>query len=370
MASSNRKMTYLRSPYPARLATKEQWRRFVDVQQITPFQQLSDREFNALGDRDRRIYNHNRAVWHSHYGFFPTRQVQAVQSSVGLILKANQQPIGRARTAVLVEAESGLGKTSLIDDLLKMRDRDLRDIKGDYTDSGNERHPILRVSVTGGKITFLGFMRLVANYYAVPGSSNKRSRISQPVLLEACLDHIIECETEIVFIDEVQNLPWGMRSQSSTREFLRALSNHAPVSVIYAGVDMSGTGFWGGEESQQRRRTVEPLSLSPYSVVKEQDRKEWISILKSLEKRLILRRHAPGTFEKMSDYIWARTSGNLKSLDTLYNISAATAIETGKEEIDMALLESVTADKAADSRARDRIAELAAIRRAQQEGVN
>lgn len=329
------------SPLPGSLDTKEAWRQFVYAPPMEQPPRLTLAEIGSLTPRDTKAYNANRCLWHAHYGLFKTRQVKAVQNEIATILDANQHPIGRARTSILVEADSGLGKTSLIDDLLRTRHKEICDLKGNLTDAGDDRHPVLRISVVGGKITFLGFMKRVARFYAVPG----RGRPSQSGLFDSCLTHLVDCETEAVYIDEVQNLPWTQRTRDTTREFLRALSNQARVTIIYAGVGLSDTAFWGDTDSQQRRRTINALSLSAYNpFVDEVSRREWIAILKRLEQRLLLPNHQPGTFESLADYIWARTRGNLKSLDTLYLIASAVAIRTGREALTEELFETIQTD--------------------------
>lgn len=351
--------TVMRSPLPPNLDTKEAWHQFTTAAPMSPPPRVTPAELAALNPRDARIYNHNRGLWHAHYNLMLTRQVRIVQEQIGTILDANQHPIGRARTSILVEAPSGRGKTSLIDDLLKKRDREIRSLKSDRTDTGDDRHPILRVSIVGGKITFLGFMERVAKFYAVPD----RGRPSQTRLFDRCLTHIVDCETEVVYIDEVQNLPWSVRTRDTTREFLRALSNQARVTVIYAGVDVSDSGFWGGDDSQQRRRTVNSLTLEPYTIFDDAGNREWVAILKRLEERLLLTSHTPGMFEKLGDYLWSRTEGNLKSLDTLYLAAAATAIRTGVEAITESILESVHSDHAAHPGRLDRRIETSNRRR-------
>ena len=135
------------------------------------------------------------------------------------------------------------------------------------------------------------------------------------------------------------------------------------MTVIYAGVDVSDAGFWGRQDSQQRRRTINSLSLHPYEITDDASRREWIAILNALEQRLLLADHRQDSFARLHEEIWARTGGNLKSLDTLFVTASAKAISTGKEAIDEALLSTIETDYASQELYRDRRAELKVLKK-------
>ncbi|MET7727927.1 hypothetical protein ABZT44_45370, partial [Streptomyces mirabilis] len=100
--------------------------------------------------------------------------------------------------------------------------------------------------------------------------------------------------------------------------------------------------------AQFGRRTT-PLTLRPFEVETEKGRLEWRTLLKTIERQLVLAEKFPGMLaEDLSDYLYARSTGHFASLMSLINRGCLRAIRRGHERLDEDLMNQVKNDAAAE----------------------
>lgn len=146
------------------------------------------------------------------------------------------------------------------------------------------------------------------------------------------------------------------RSATEISNHFKYIANEFPVTLLFVGVGLAERGLFGeagsdGDESlaQTGRRTT-ALTLDPFLVDTDEQRRHWRSLLLAVEQRLVLAGKYPGMLaDDLSDYLFARSTGHIGSLMTLVARGCQRAIRTGAERLDSGLLDQVKNDAAAES---------------------
>ncbi|MDI3418806.1 hypothetical protein [Streptomyces luteolus] len=93
----------------------------------------------------------------------------------------------------------------------------------------------------------------------------------------------------------------------------------------------------------------------------DEGRLQWRTLLKTIEKKLILAEKHPGMLaEDLSDYLFARSTGHFASLMALINRGCLRAIRSGHERLDEELMNRVKNDAAAEAARKELEAEIKA----------
>lgn len=75
----------------------------------------------------------------------------------------------------------------------------------------------------------------------------------------------------------------------------------------------------------------------------------WISLLGSIEHRLVLANAPERMLREQADYLWVRSTGMIGSLFELIIRASARAIRTGEETLSRELLDDIEIDAAAEA---------------------
>jgi hypothetical protein len=157
-------------------------------------------------------------------------------------------------------------------------------------------------------------------------------------------------------LDDLHFLRWRNRSATEISNHFKYIANEFPVTLLFVGVGLAERGLFGeidsdGDESlaQTGRRTT-ALTLDPFLIGTEGQRREWRSLLLAIEQRLVLAGKYPGMLaDDLPDYLFARSTGHIGSLMTLVARGCQRAIRTGAERLDAGLLDQVKNDAAAEA---------------------
>ena len=169
------------------------------------------------------------------------------------------------------------------------------------------------------------------------------------------LDTFLKCHVRLLIIDDLHFLRWESSDGSKVSNHLKYLVNEFPITMLLIGTDLTalglysaGRGFGKAVLGPTARRTTS-YKFEPYSI-DNSEAKEWRSILRAIERNLVLSRHQDGTLtHQLSDYLFERSTGYMGSLMTLINRTAVRAIVTGTEAITEQLLEQTAIDVAAEN---------------------
>ena len=334
------------------LSRKEGWREFVTaVPRVQP-EVLTRRALNKLSEQAREDYHARRRKWHANIGPIKTPQLAALHDELWDIVDSNDQDGDKAKGAVAIDAYPGLGKTTAVLDFAKKFH--LREIgaHGDLTPGGAERWPVCRVGLAGNT-GMVAFNKAMLAFYAHPGKANG----STSDYAYRALDCVLSCHTKLLVIDDLHFLRWRNTAGVEISNHFKYIANEFPVTLIYVGVDLDRRGlFFDGQPhtdraiAQTARRTTK-LTMAPFGVETERQRRQWHQLLLTLEQRVVLVDKRPGMLATdLSDYLFARSSGHIGSLMTLINRGCLRAARTGREYLDRDLLDAVKIDTGADCR--------------------
>jgi Bacterial TniB protein len=330
--------------------TKEGWSTFVNAESLLKPEHLTARRLASLGTKDKALYDHRREQWHANMGTLRTPRVQKLLDEFWIVLRSNVQHGERAKGAVAVEGDSFLGKTTAVQ--LFAKEFHLHEIaaNGDMTEAGDERWPVAYVTLTGHP-SMRDLNLSLLHYFGHPGSRQGAAGD----FARRALDTFLKCNVRLLIIDDLHFLRWESADGSKVSNHLKYLVNEFPITMLLIGTDLTelglyqaGRGFGKAVLGPTARRTTS-YKLEPYSL-DDGGMKEWRSIVRAIERNLVLARHQDGILtHQLCEYLFDRSTGYMGSLMTLINRAAARAIITGTEAITEQVLEQTAIDVAAES---------------------
>ena len=184
--------------------------------------------------------------------------------------------------------------------------------------------------------------------YAHPGRRGSTEELGR-----RALDYALKCETRLLIIDDLHFLHWQQHGGIEISNHFKYITNDFPVTLVSIGIGLRERGVLMDASYEEvlaqtsRRTTV--LEMNPYSLDTERQRREWRTLLTTIEQRLILgNKHVGMLAEDLSDYLYVRTTGHIGSLMELIRRGCTRAIRTGVETLNRKLLETVKIDSAAE----------------------
>ena len=173
-------------------------------------------------------------------------------------------------------------------------------------------------------------------------------RSNQADVTNAVCGVLCDLRTDLVIVDEIHNLNLATRAGAEVSDQLKYFSERIPATFVYAGIDVSGGGMFGGTRGRQIAGRFATLPTTAFGYTNAAQREQWQALVATLEGALRLRRHKPGTLVRLDAYLHDRTDGMIGSLSHLIRGAAIEAILDGSEAITKATLDGVHLDHAAE----------------------
>ncbi|MFE9565219.1 ATP-binding protein [Streptomyces sp. NPDC006487] len=308
---------------PTRLAG---WLQEVNRPERVEPEHLTRAELAQLSPRELLIHNDGREVWHANIGPIHTPQLITLHEDLAEIVESNRHDGDKTKPAALVDAYPGLGKSTAVRAYGRRLYRKQVTLRGETTPAGDRRVPVIYIALSGNT-QIRGLNASICRFYGLPVTGDADTLAER-----------------------------GSKSNAvRMANQLKYLSNVFPVTLIYVGVGVQQRGIlregFAREETllaQFGRRTT-PLTLRPFEVESEEGRLEWRTLLKTIERQLVLAEKSPGMLaEELSDYLYARSTGHFASLMSLINRGCLRAIRRGHERLDEDLMNQVKNDAAAE----------------------
>lgn len=359
--------TTVRPPDIDSLTTHDGWLAFMGRDRLSRPTELTRPQYEALTRPERRYYDIVRGAWHANLPKLETAMAARVRDELDLTLQVNlMKRDSGVRRGVIVSANSGHGKTTLILEILA----DHQDLIADlYARSGSgprvrDRHiPVVAVTCPG-RATISKLCHRILDFYGMPSGRGSRSD-TEGVLADKvrrCLD---ACGTKVLFIDEVSRLNMRREDAQITFDFIRDLQNSS-ATLILAGVDIESTGLLteglylkdDGDLKTQTEARFTRLPLPAFTYDSKAGIQAWVDHLHGIEQQLMLLDQHPGMLTRdLADWLYDHTDqGVIGSLSFLIEQGCARAIQrgrrTGIEVLDVELMETVALDWAAEKRVR------------------
>jgi hypothetical protein len=221
------------------LSRKEGWRRFVDAPPRPRPDALTRAQLSALSGEAADDYNESRHDWHANFGIVATPQLSAIHDELDQIVASNRQDGDRIRSAAVIDALPGLGKTTIANLFGRAFDRAQIRRHGPVTDAGHERIPVFRVGLTSNT-TLRTLNRMICEFYGHPATD----RANAAALASHALDCVLSCQTQLGIIDDVHFIDLDRRDGLAVSNHLKWLANELPVTFIYVGVGIAERRFF------------------------------------------------------------------------------------------------------------------------------
>lgn len=330
------------------LSRKEGWRAKVEAPPRQQPEPLTRKQLRALSPPARAAYDRQRRIWHANLPVIHTNQLRECQQELWLHLDSNMQDGDKAKGAIGLEGPAAVGKSITVQEFAEeFHRREVAEL-GEYTDDGNERWPVCRVGMTGDT-GLKEFNRAMLAFFNHAGA--KRGTAAE--FADRALDCVMSCETKLLIVDDLHFLKLRTTSTQISNQF-KYISNEFPLTVLFIGIGLRQRGLFKDGPSadqvlgQTARRTT-PLIMRGFSVDDDSGRREWLQLLLTVEKRIVLANKRNGMLaDDLSDYLWERTSGRIGSLIPFIARGCVMAMRTGSEALNQETLERVRADEAAE----------------------
>lgn len=353
------------------LSRKEGWRDYVEAPKRIRPEALSRAQIRRLSEAAADIYNQRRADWHNNIGPLKTPQLAGLHEDLWDIMDSSTQDGNHAKGAVALDGYPGLGKTWAVEAFAKeFHRREVRH-RGEFTRAGDERWPVCRIGMRGNT-SMKDFNGALCDFYAHPGG--RRGTAEQ--LGRRAMDCVVSCETRLLIIDDLHFLHWQRSGGVEISNHFKYIANEFPVTLLSIGIGLGDRGLLMEDlccsvdsagykdivlEQTTRRTTM--LEMRPYQVDTERGRRQWRTLLATIEERLVLGSKRPGMLaDDLSDYLFIRSTGHIGSLMELIRRGCVKAIRTGAEALNQKVFDSIKIDSAAE-KARQELAAAFRTRR-------
>lgn len=337
------------------LSRRDHWRMYVDDPPLTKPEKETPARLQALGEAARGEYDQSRHQWHRNRPLVKTPQLTALHESLDEVMQSNPEGGDRMPGVASIDALPALGKTTVANTFGREFDRAEMRREGPLTEAGQERVPVLRVGLGSGN-TVRSLSEKMCRFYGHPSVAKPSAAVNADRLGFYALDCVLAAETKLAIIDDIHFMDPRRKDGRDVTNHMKFLNSEFPVTFLFVGVQLSKKGFYDEGESDasadnaQNGRRWTRLEMLPFEIDTDMQRREWHSLLKATEQRLVLARAHPGMLTELADYLFARCSGRIGSLSTLITRGCYRAICSGEERLTRDLLEPIRIDEAAEKK--------------------
>jgi len=262
-----------------------------------------------LTPQARDSYNRERVMYLSGGIVIPTPQLQEGRAAVGRLISANS---GRnsGHHGIMFSGQSGLGKTTLCKALMKSVFNSYRAQFPFYADA--HRVPIVYVEVPTGSTPKL-LMAAFARFFGLTVARSESMDSIQHRVVSALTD----ANTQLVVVDEVQNLGAANRGNGESIDVLKALHNQVGATFIYAGMNLRDLPLFDGARGQSLMARFSITQMTKFNGSDKTHQSHWRGIVQQFERNLLLSDHEPGTLVGLSKHLFELSRGSIGTLGTL-----------------------------------------------------
>lgn len=353
-----------KQPPREEITTLEGWQHYVEHRDdFRPPPVLTRAEYDALPDAHRSLYDMAREVAIGNLPRHQTPMGQDVMDRIALTLRANTaNATPGVRPGVMVSADGGLGKSTLVREIAAQFDETLR-MKAQFMPevAGNRDRwvPVAWLSI-GSEITIRGLCRDLLGFY---GDIPRKGEYA-PELTARLRKIMVDCGTVLLVLDDITRLQMHREADRNAADFIRSLMETG-ATILGIGVDVRGSGLlYEGRASTRNKHVLTQTrarfgvhDLRAFTDETGEVFAAWLSHLKAVEEDLPLLDKAPGmlTSGDTPAYLLRRTRGVVGSLTRLMSEASLAVLgrrPTGPgtgEYLSREVLDYITLDDAAEN---------------------
>ena len=336
------------SPFPERsIRTYEDWRAY--VAKPVPIKPMMPNRatFDAMSSAEKKAFNQIRTMYHNGFGPLLVPDMEKIHEAALRLARQNLRAQPGARVGVIMDGISTVGKSTIAMQLGRRYEKLItKDHTITHTPTGDIFLPVAFVNLPG-EVSIMNFNYLLARFYNIPFSK----KVRESELTDRIKEHVANCGTSLVILDDIHFLRIKNRSHETVNNHIKHLANSISATFLYAGINVEGCGLLAEGNSvekstfSQTAHRFKKFDLLPFTYADPQSQKDFLQVLASFEKHLLLFDHQPGALvTETGAYIWSRTAGYIGPISTLIREGAAVAIQERTERITEKILANIKLD--------------------------
>jgi hypothetical protein len=335
------------------LGEKAGWDRFVNGAARENFEVLSRSQMARLNEDELEDYNEARRVWNTNLPTVRTPQMERANEIIDMVMASARRDGDKLRGSAVIDAEAGLGKTTIATTYGRAYHRAQYRRYGATTAEGHQFLPVAYIGLSSA-ITLKGLNQRLLRFYGHPAAE----RATKDRLATLLLDCVRACETRIIIIDELQFVDFGNTRGVELSNHLKWLANELPVTFMFAGVGLQSRKFFSEglspseEVYAQTARRATRVPVAPFTISTNAGMIAWVALLRSFGAHIKLAEGDTEMLVPFAQEIHRRTQGRLVSLTTLLDRVCHMAVKTGTERVTDEVLGKVLIDNAGENGAR------------------
>lgn len=312
--------------------TLDDWRAYLTRRTVPMPERLDRATLQRLPEADKAAYDLRRKTYLGSEHVLGTLDWQDIGETLAVLRDQNLGDRPIARQGLLVSGRQRTGKSTAILNHLKRLDRQIR-LESDWAPDDISVAPTMAL-VAPNEATARKLWERFALYLGL----RTKDRENADQIAERVLKVLETLQTQVVFIDEVQNLRTTSEAGTSAGSALKGFTERLPITWVWAGVDVVRANgeqrLFTGKMGQQMRGRVLTHEMNGYHTGTQDDREDWQALIEAAEGLLPLAAHEPGSLAA-NDWSWLydHTGGSVGALWDIIHNAAIRAIRNGSEKI-------------------------------------
>lgn len=357
-------VSFLRAGPPPDRLTIEGWQRWRTTRgAFVPAPRLTPDQYEALSPRRRALHDLHRTASHVNLGLQETPMSSRVTALMRSRIQNNALNFTPGtRDGLMITGGGYQGKTETACETAAAFEDFWRDLHHQLNPQALEGTRDLFVPVaycqTPVKATPKGLCEAILDFYGAPYAKTLRG------LIRSVRTSLHDHNTTVLILDDITRLKMHREDDQDTLDLIRDLMSFN-ATVVLIGVDIPGSGLlregrpnahsgqWtlpaarrgrSDQAATQTERRFDLVDLDPFTYDTSREITAWIEHLAGTEAqlRLLGAREGMLTDGDMPEYLFRRTRGIVGLLRRLIQDACTRAMETGREELTIPLLDEIT----------------------------
>jgi len=301
-------------------------------------------EFTSLNTRQRAEYDAARDHYLSGSVIVQTRQVSDAHSVVDTMIRKNNRRADTVRPGLIISGDGSMGKTTITKILMR---KVFNAYTNQFPDFEKEsRHPVVYIEVpvgSTGKLLLVAFARCLGLTIA--------ARDTQDTLMVRVSNALKAARTQLIVVDELQNLSAANRGNGESIQILRQLHSWVPAIFVFAGINLRQGQLFAGPAGRQLGGRFTLHELDRFGLGSIAEKKHWRALVRAFERELLLFDRTPNSLDPFCEQLHDLSGGSIATLGKLLTGTARDLIarqDPANEIITLELISAQPRDMAAD----------------------
>lgn len=222
-------------------------------------------------------------------------------------------------TGLILDGDSWMGKTKLCRRLMEETFDRYIQVRPDYERDGYI--PIAYVEADP-RSSGRALVSALLEFYGETVADRYKTRELAHKLVK-CMNR---AQTELVIIDEFQNVHAKNVGNGETVDYLKALTNAVGATWVISGIDVLQSAVLEGVRGNQLRSRFAHHRLSSFGYATDEEKLEWNRIVKTFENELPLFGQPRGSILQMAPILHEKSRGSIGTMSRVLRGAAIEAI--------------------------------------------